>query len=272
MKQTLYDILEVAPDASFEDIEVAYGRRFEVLRTQTSWDSNRLVMLNEAREVLSDAGRRAAYDASLAKPAQPEVRMQSVEIEDAPRSSAKWIFVGVVLAAIVIWWTMRDDAPPAEPTMTGAAPVDTQVEPDTEAPADAAQPEEIIVELQDAPTPEFDSPSAEIDAAPPPATTDAPPAPAVAAPAAATQGPIVGYWDCFEPVTGRTSEYAFGADGKLTIRQPNGEAESYAYQVAGSRVNLTDTDPPSAISIEEVAARRLILNSSGAGQRIVCSR
>ena len=64
MKQTLYDILGVARDASFEDIEVAYAKRFEVLKTETSWDSNRLVMLNEAREVLSDASRRAAYDAS----------------------------------------------------------------------------------------------------------------------------------------------------------------------------------------------------------------
>ena len=269
MKQTLYDILEVAPDASFEDIEVAYTRRFEVLRTETSWDSNRLVMLNEAREVLSDAGRRAAYDGSLAKPAHPEARLQSMEIEDAPRSSTRWILVGVVLAAIVIWWTMRDDAPPGGPTMTEAPSDDAQLEPDFEAPADAAQPDTTVVELQDAPSPGFDSPSAEVDATPAPATSDAASA-AAAAPAA--RGPIVGYWDCFEPVTGRTSEYAFGADGKLTIRQANGEAESYAYEVANSRVNLIDTDPPRTIGVEELAARKLILSASGAAQRVVCAR
>ena len=100
MKQTLYDILEVSRDASFEDIEVAYARRFEKLKGETSWDSNRLVMLNEAREVLSDAARRAAYDASLEVSTQePEARIHSMEIDDSPRSSAKWIVAGVIVLA-----------------------------------------------------------------------------------------------------------------------------------------------------------------------------
>ena len=91
---------------------------------------------------------------------------------------------------------------------------------------------------------------------------------ASAAPAAAS---IVGSWDCFDPVTGRTSKYGFAAGGNLTIRLPGGELQAYTYETSGQRVNIVDSTPPRTLGIEELGARRVVL-SSGAGQRLVCSR
>ena len=285
MKQTLYDILEVPRDASFEDIEVAYAKRFEKLKGETSWDSNRLVMLNEAREVLSDAARRAAYDASLeAATQQPEARIHSVEIEDEPRSSGKWVVAGVIVVAAIIWFAMRDAPPPSE--LSEAQPPEAQAQFDT-----ASQDETLIVleggDVADLADDEIlseidavygtedgdellnESPAAAGEGAPVTAAAD--PSAAITAPEQTAVAPIVGFWDCFEPVTGRTSEYGFAADGSLTIRLPDGIAQSFAYEVAGLDVNVINSNPPRTLGIEELAARRLVL-SSGAGQRLVCTR
>jgi len=285
MKQTLYDILGVARDASFEDIEVAYAKRFEVLRAETSWDSNRLVMLNEAREVLSDAARRAAYDASLdAPPPLPGARIQTMEVDEEPRSSLKWVIAVAILGAVVIWWTMRDDAPPAEAPDTQAIGEDGQ--------AQLSDDEGTVVVLEggDAVDLADQETISEIEAVTAPADTALEDTTVAGASGAATGGDaasatasgtaattaanqsIVGYWDCFEPVTGRTSEYGFGADGTLTIQPASGELQSFSYEMARSRIKLVDTDPPETIDVEEFAPRKMILNSSGAGQRIVCSR
>lgn len=286
MKQTLYDILGVARDASFEDIEVAYARRFEVLRTETSWDSNRLVMLNEAREVLSDAARRAAYDASLDAPTPPPgARHRVVDDREPSGFSAKWIVTVVILAAVVIWWVTRDDAPAEQAASTS-------VETD-EAPAESDSEDSDVVVLQggdvanvvdqetikeiDAVTAPMDSTS---DAAPQAGVSETaaassqsePAATAGAAPTMAANNPLVGNWDCFEPVTGRNSEYGFTADGTLTIKPASGGSQTLNYEMAERQINLTDTDPPRIIDVEELSERKMILNSSGGGQRIVCSR
>ncbi|UCH46961.1 MAG: J domain-containing protein [Betaproteobacteria bacterium] len=276
MKQTLYDILEVSRDASFEDIEVAYAKRFEKLKGETSWDSGRLVMLNEAREVLSDAAKRAAYDASLeAATQQPEVRIHSAEIEDAPRSSAGWIVAGVIVLAVAAWWVMRDSPPPAELTGTQPPEADqfeteqfeadqfelesedeTLILPEGDGVADALD-EEILSEFEEL----SGLDEADFDEDPSAGT----------APAAGRSAQIVGFWDCFDPVTGRTSEYGFAEDGSLTIRLPGGELQSVEYERAGGSISIFDANPPRTLGVEELAARRLVL-SSGAGQRLVCSR
>jgi hypothetical protein len=275
MKQTLYDILEVSRDASFEDIEVAYARRFEKLKGETSWDSSRLVMLNEAREVLSDAARRAAYDASLEMSTQqPEARIHSLEIEDAPRSSAKWIVAAVIVLAVVTWWVMRDTPPPAElaETLPPEEELEFQVDSEEETlivlegddAADFAE-EEILSEIEA----EFglDEEEAEVNEVPGAATEGAPAA-ATTSPAVAS---IVGFWSCFDPVTGRTSEYRFADGGSLNIRLPGGQLQPFRYETTGRNVDIVDSDPPRTLVIEELAARRMVL-SSGAGQRLVCSR
>jgi hypothetical protein len=40
----------------------------------------------------------------------------------------------------------------------------------------------------------------------------------------------------------------------------------------GNQINLSNADPPRAIGVEELAARKLVLSASGAAQRVVCSR
>jgi hypothetical protein len=99
-----------------------------------------------------------------------------------------------------------------------------------------------------------------------------PGATAGATPTTAANTSVVGNWDCFEPVTGRNSEYGFAADGTLTINPASGGSQTLNYKMAGRRINLTDTDPPRTIDVEELSERKMILNSSGGGQRIVCSR
>lgn len=286
MKQTLYDILEVSRDASFEDIEVAYAKRFEVLRAETSWDSNRLVMLNEAREVLSDAARRAAYDASLDTPPAPAgLRNQTVEDDEKSGSSLKWVIAVAILAAVVIWWAMRDDGPPVESEDIQVSAEEGQLQSDSGEGSVVVLEEDDISDLAVQDTisenePVTPPPASATEAAPAAGTSSAAgtSAGAEAANATSTTAPttagtsIVGFWDCFEPVTGRTSEYGFGADGTLTIQPASGDSQSFSYEMAGSRINLVDTDPPQTINVEELASRKMILNSSGAGERIVCSR
>lgn len=274
MKQTLYDILEVSRDASFEDIEVAYAKRFEKLKGETSWDSNRLVMLNEAREVLSDASRRAAYDASLeASAQQPEARILSEEFGDSPRSSGKWIVAGLIVLAIVIWWSMRDDAPPVDSNGLQAPGEQVAADPAAEEITVTLPGIDNVADVGDDET--LDEPDAfdfEEDAEPEVNELSAPAAAAGTGAGQSTVASIVGFWDCFEPVTGRTSEYGFTADGTLTIQRPGGEPQSLAYEMTGRRLDFVDADLPGTMEIEELAARRLVLGSSNTGQRLVCSR
>ncbi len=280
MKQTLYDILGVAQDSSFEDIEIAYARRFKELRSETSWDSNRIVMLNEAREVLSDAGRRAAYDSSLVVvPARARAHSHEGEAEGATSSNAKWFILLAVLAVVVIWLVMRDGTTP-EPspaTQGGEAAVIANTSAQSESAGDETA---IEVELPLAGEEPADTPDAtgvvqaeEADAATlaEEAVDEIGAAPDEGSPVAAAP-PIVGNWECFDPVTGRTSKYAFLGDGTLTVRESGGEQQVYAYEVAGGLVRLLNLEPPSAIAINELSANKLILSGGMEGRRIVCSR
>ena len=277
MKQTLYDFLGVAPDASFEDIEVAYAKRFEVLRTETSWDSNRLVMLSEAREVLTDPDRRAAYDASLAAPAQTTERNQPDDIEDERQSTGKWFIAVVLLVLIVIWWAMRDDAPPVETTTAPGAPVMSETtETTAQSPSQliADEPtfaEELTVVEEPITGTQAEAVIADTTAAAD-AANGAPANPADAVPARAAPASIVGEWDCFDPVTGRSSQYAFADDGTLTTQRAGGGVQIFTYELAGRQIKLVDTDPPGTIGVDELSAHKLILNTAGEGRRLVCSR
>ena len=88
----------------------------------------------------------------------------------------------------------------------------------------------------------------------------------------ATTDPIVGAWECFDPVTGRNSKYAFAVDGSLTLQQAGSEAQTFTYEVANGQVKLVDANPPRAMGIGELSANKLILNGADEGRRIVCSR
>ena len=64
-----YEILGISPEADAEAIRAAYFARLEAFRErltrQQPDDGERLVQLRQAFATLSDAGRRAAYDAWL---------------------------------------------------------------------------------------------------------------------------------------------------------------------------------------------------------------
>jgi S1-C subfamily serine protease len=109
-KETLYDILELPNNAPPGDIEKAYQNRVAELRKQTAaQDPRRVALLREAREVLSDPARRAAYDRSL--------RSESFE-GTAETKPLPWKPIGIgvaaVAAAIALYFLLRPP-PPAKP-------------------------------------------------------------------------------------------------------------------------------------------------------------
>lgn len=125
MKKTLYQILEVDPNASAEEIDAAY-RRLTAMR-DTQWpDANMPGLVRQAHEILSDPKRRRAYDTSLTAPAVAAHAMR----EASPafvETWGKWI-VAIALLAGITWWgtSLRESpAPPAAPT----SPQPTQVTP-----------------------------------------------------------------------------------------------------------------------------------------------
>jgi hypothetical protein len=119
-KDSLYDILGVYRSSSARDIERAYQR----LRAEAEKDAappEQLTLLREAREVLVDPQKRAAYDASL--------RSDEFLRPGKPAASAglKWGPIGAVAAAVLAgsWWLFRSagepDRIPAE-IVAAAAP------------------------------------------------------------------------------------------------------------------------------------------------------
>jgi hypothetical protein len=109
-KETLYDILELPRNAPPGDVEKAYLNRIAELRKQASaQDPRRVALLKEAREVLSDPDRRAAYDKSL----------RTERFEQLPESKPiPWkpigIGAGVLVAAVALYGVLRAP-PPAKP-------------------------------------------------------------------------------------------------------------------------------------------------------------
>jgi S1-C subfamily serine protease len=109
-KETLYDILELPHNAPPGDIEKAYQNRAAELRKQTAaQDPRRVALLREAREVLSDPERRAAYDRSL----RSETFLGPAETTPLPWKPIG-IGVAAVVAAIALYFVLRPP-PPAKP-------------------------------------------------------------------------------------------------------------------------------------------------------------
>lgn len=75
-RTTLYDLLGLSPQASEADIHAAHIRLFNHYRSGTHGlqpmdAENQIKVIKEAWWILSDQGRRDAYDASLAAPIPP---------------------------------------------------------------------------------------------------------------------------------------------------------------------------------------------------------
>lgn len=279
MKQTLYDVLGVKPDASFEDIQFAYQQRFEKLRVETSFDSNRLVMLSEAREVLTNPERRAAYDASLNPTVQPRVLSEPLSnYDEEQRSLGKWIVAGIAVAVLAGWWLMRDAGPPEDSSQT--ALIASQVQP-AEVTARPEADMATSVDEDGLADEEFREQEAAAQIVP----SSEPAAPSVQPTLRETQttqvptqvvtavvSPIVGSWECFDPVSGRTSRYGFGSDGQLNVSESGGDSRRFNYELAGTLVKFVDVEPSQTMAVEELSASKLILNTPGEGRRVVCSR
>jgi len=105
MKQTLYDILGVSREASPEEIAVAYQSRLLELEAAASQDSTALTLVREAHQMLSNATRRSAYDASLAARAAREASAARGEPEDTEPDEARpfeWRRWALGAAAVVV--------------------------------------------------------------------------------------------------------------------------------------------------------------------------
>lgn len=102
-KDSLYEVLEVNRSASAAQIERAYQKmRAELERDATP--PERLTLVRQAHEVLSDPRKRAAYDASLKS--DEFLRPESAR-RIAP--AVKWAPIGIALAAIFVglWFLFR---------------------------------------------------------------------------------------------------------------------------------------------------------------------
>ncbi len=153
MKQTLYEILGVSRDASPEEIAVASQSRLLALEAASPQDPTALTLVREAQQMLSNATRRSAYDASLAARAAREAgaaRGEPEEVEDdevPPFEWGRWALgVGaVVVIAAGIWWNRhpapppKTIAPPPVEVVQPAEPADSAEPPPASAPAPATQ-------------------------------------------------------------------------------------------------------------------------------------
>lgn len=249
MKKTLYQILGVDPKASAEDIAAAYSKRVEEYNVATIVDPNKLVVLQQAKEILLDVNQRAAYDGSLAGRA---TRAPVKAVEETEPSFlqvwGKWVVVGMVLIAVGVWSAKPSVSPPArnippprvasgtiEPTSQPVQPADQPANPgDTK----EATPAVAAVQPQD------DSPAS----------------------------PILGQWPCHDSISGRTSQYNFKPDGTLSIATNDAPVLSLNYGVSGKVLKLTGPNQASTFMIEELTARKMILHTGVEGRREVCER
>ena len=211
MKKTLYQILGVDPKASQEEIEAAYNARIDELKSATLQDPNKLRVLQQSMEILADANRRAAYDASLVVRAAPAQRATQVK-EPEPtflQQWGTWIGAGLAVIMVGIWWGDHGATPPPQKL-------------------------------------------------PPPTETAA--------------SRVMGEWSCADAITGRTSRYNFRQNGALSIAGSDGQAGTYKYELDGKTLKVADPGRTSTIAIEELVARKMILNTGTGGQRVVCTR
>ena len=134
-KQTLYDILGLAPDATPIDLGLAYEKRLQELRAAPVQDAGALALARQAHEVLGDPKRRAAYDASLVsasekaaakeQAATPDLVLEPDEEESAPRRRIPPVGIALaVVALLVIAFLALRTSPPPAPAPVAEAPVE----------------------------------------------------------------------------------------------------------------------------------------------------
>ena len=119
MKKTLYQILDVDPKASIEEIASAHKRLADV--RDTEWpDANMPGLLQQAKEILTDPQRRAAYDRSLVPDRAADMSGGLVAESSFLDAWGKWIAAALVLAALTWWSTTRRESPSSQTQRTVA--------------------------------------------------------------------------------------------------------------------------------------------------------
>jgi S1-C subfamily serine protease len=134
-KKSLYEILGVEPDANELDIGLAFQRRNFELNRMPDADPNAAALVQQAHEILSNARRRAAYDASRVTEAEKAAAAgQATDLvldggdEDEAPSRPRWLFpaLGAVVILIVVGFFVTQSKKPspekAEPAAEAKPP------------------------------------------------------------------------------------------------------------------------------------------------------
>jgi serine protease Do len=124
-KKTLYDILEITPDADDELIGLAYRRLLAIAASDA--DGNRRGLIKEAYSVLSNAQQRVAYNASLSRLAAAAEGLgvdSGVNVEPDARRWPVWLAVGICLAIGIVWWQAKRKPAPVVISQTIVAAAD----------------------------------------------------------------------------------------------------------------------------------------------------
>ena len=83
---------------------------------------------------------------------------------------------------------------------------------------------------------------------------------------------IVGIWQCFGSISGRSGTYTYGPDGAVTLVTNDGIRGAGRYAIAGKSVRYNMSNGSFAFTIEHLDAQRMVLNIGSAGQRLACER
>ncbi|MFN0038913.1 MAG: DnaJ domain-containing protein [Burkholderiales bacterium] len=249
MKKTLYQILGVEPNASEAEIAAAYAKRMRELKVETMQDPNKLVVVQQAKEILLDPTQRAGYDASIALPLAPA----SSPIEPVSEAASdlgwvKWGVAGAIVLGVGVWWATSGETPtPVVVPKQSARPV--QPAPEVSPVAEPAPPSTSASEPASNVSPAV-TPSAQEEA---------------------TTSPLVGAWSCLDPVSGRTDRYDFQPDATVNIESAEGRS-SAKYEMSGLDLKLTGPNLTGTYLIEELSGKKMVLNTGGQGRRLVCTR
>ena len=104
MKKTLYQILDVAPGASSEEIVAAYQNAVAKFDLNLAHDPNERVLLREAFQILSNRQKRTFYDISLKNKRSNEEYVAVAEYDGAQTNWKNWIIAALLFAAVAGWW------------------------------------------------------------------------------------------------------------------------------------------------------------------------
>ncbi len=151
-KKTLYEILEVSPDATSIDIGLAYQKRAAQLQRAVPPDANGVALNQQAYEVLSNPKRRETYDASLVTAAEKlAAQQQATDFELEPEGGhddgrRKLRLLGMVGGLALVFATLFFVFRPRGPVPPPVPPVAEAPKPQPPAPPKPRTDAEILLE------------------------------------------------------------------------------------------------------------------------------